>query len=512
MQISRIKILSVGFFPFLISQAVFAASVVESEFEMLLPRKFQQNLIEQSLAQMQNKELKFSWPIPNQNYNETDLKVDVTGISLDVTSGLEKPVLSEGGKQILLRSQNLQATLKAQSISIDQVIEREVGGVIGRFRVQAQCENVTLNLQPGKGSFAIRLTPVFSGSVVKAQVENVDITWTSDAWSMGNFNCTGTQGFDETLKKEVLQMVADPTIFDPYKGTLKDYVQKYLDTQAVDLSGTRTLPSVRSDIKILLRITGLESATTGLKIRGAISFEFARGGQQDSVFLSLSGNPLQQDISSGAILRLNESLIPRALEQAFLAPTFVRRVNSNDISAFRQLMRSRLLQILAWPELTKFSRSANFLFDIFTYKDLKLSGEDLKYHFSTRLNAQMYAPKRGQYVPFMAFDIPLSGGVDLSVADGKMTAKLTDPSLNLYFSWDEDYVRKYHACKRFARSQIQQRLRTALQKETQTSFNLPAIPLMNNLSLQIDQLRPSPENQDLLVYLKEPAQTQPALF
>lgn len=501
MQISRFRILPLFVISLLITRPVFAASLVESEFELLLPRQFQQNLIDQYWESLQKEEFKFSWNIPDQSYEAPDVNVDLAGLRLDISSRLEKPAIAPGGDTVILQSRELMANFHLNSISIDQYIEREIGGVIGRFRIQAKCEDVNVSLKPGQGVFRMSLTPVFSGSLVSARVNSVDLSWTPDGWSVGELKCTGAQGFDDIIRSEIQKLVGDPSLVEKYKGTLLEYVQNYVQGRSIDIATTRTLTAIRPDIQTTLRITGLVGATVNTILRGTVRVEFSKTEEQDRVFLKLSDLDFAATVSTGAVLRLPDEFLPSIAKEAFRAGTFIGRFSSKQLPGFETLMRSRIAQLLVWPELTKFSKSAEFLFDVRTTKDLSLKGKDLKYKVQTKLHAQMYAPKKGRYVRFMDFAIPLRSEVQLSVSDGKMSAKFGKVKLDLIHSWEDCYENKYCPYRRFAREKIGDRIEDSLEG-ARPSFALPPIPVTDTLSLRVQRVESSPEKNDLYIYLK----------
>ena len=195
MQIHRFRLLLLALICFFLSRVVFASSVVQTEFEMLLPRSFQQDLIEKEWDTLQKQEFKLNWALPDQTFDTPDVKVFMTGLKLDLNTRLQKPNIGGSGETVLLESRGLESNLFIQSVAIDQYIERDIGGVIGRFRVQAKCEGVNLHLKPGKATLTMQLSRVFDGAILRAQVDDANLTWTPDAWEITAMKCSGAEGF-----------------------------------------------------------------------------------------------------------------------------------------------------------------------------------------------------------------------------------------------------------------------------------------------------------------------------
>jgi hypothetical protein len=503
MQMNRIKFLLLITISFFISRAVNATSVVESEFEMLLPRQFQQNLIDTFWRNFESREFKFAWDIPDQSYQAPDTKVDLSGINLSIRSFLKKPSVDTGGDSVILESRGLSAALNIKSISIDQVIEREIGGVIGRFRVQAQCENVVLNMKPGAGVFRMTLKPVFRGSLIRAEVESVELSWRTDAWEIGSLNCTGAQGFDDVIREEVLKLTGNSAaLIEKYKSVLDKYVEDYVHAQSVDISESHTVASIRPDIKVSLRLTGLDGSRASSLLKGYLHVEFTKAQNRGMISLKLSNSSFSEVVTTGAILRIPEEFVTTVIKQAFVADSFIRRVSSEKIPGFSSLMQSRLTQFVVWPELTRYPKSTEFLFDVSTASNLALSGKDLLYSIQTGLTAQMYAPQGGQYVPFMDFDIPLKSNVRLSVDNGQVKTKFTQVNLDLIGTWEKSYLDRYGAYLRFSRGRIVTRVKQGLEG-AESTFKLPQIPVTSRLSFAVDSVKASPRTNDLYIYLTD---------
>ncbi len=502
MHINRFIILLIAFIYLLGVPVASASSNLETEFEMILPQAFQQNLIEQEWQALQKNELKMSWHIPDQVYDAPDVKVHLSGLLLDLKTKLKNPGQSQGAESITLESKDLQAELNIQAVTIDQYIEKEVGGVIGRFRIQARCEGIRLHMDTGKGSFAMKLSPSFEGSLVRAHVNDVSLSWTPDAWSLGDMKCTGAQGFDDIIKAEVLKLTGDSSIVDQQKDILRQNVQDYVNKYSIDLAQSRNLTSTRPDIKVSMRIR--EFAATekkALVVRGIIRAEFMKFKGSDNIYLKLSKQSSKDDSSTNARLRIPEEFVLIMAKQAFGANSWLQRVYSSQLPGFSSLMQSRFSQFFIWCELMSFPKSAEFLFDTYSQKNIEVAGENLNYQVRASLRAEMYAPKNGRYIPFMNFRAPFSSQVQLSVKQGNVLAKFSAVSFDLQEQWEPLYIERYHPSQAFARNKINTRLEKAMEGFA-TLYSLPRIPLTDKIFLQLEKVQKSTQTTDLVFYLK----------
>lgn len=495
--VKKFFVLSVLFFS---ACLVHANSVVQTEFEMLLPRSFQQNLIEKVWENLQRDEFHFNWSLPDQTYDTPDVKVLLSGLHLDVKTKLQRPQLGSEGESVLLESRGLEANLTLDSVSIDQYIEREIGGVIGRFRIQARCENVNLHMKPGKAVLTMKLSPVFDRSLLRAQVDDANLSWTPDAWEVGALNCTGAQGFDDIIKEEIAKMTGDASIVTSQKAKLMEFVREYVSSKSLDLSTPRNLVTSRPDIQVSLRVTNFSGTESNAVVRGLLRVVFTQTRSTEQVNLQLGTGGLGS--SQTPVLRIPESFVLAVAKQAYAGNSWVERVSSDEIPGFSTLMKSRLTQFFVWRELMNFSKSAKFLFDVYSPKNISVTGRQLSYDVKAPLYAKMYAPKSGKYVPFMNFTVPLESKVKLSLNNGKITSKFTNVALEINEQWDPDYVAKYNPSKKFASSKIESRILSAAEGKT-LSYTLPAIPVSDDISLILQRAQ-SIKDGDLLLYLTEP--------
>ncbi|HEY8270919.1 MAG TPA: hypothetical protein VIG33_08515 [Pseudobdellovibrionaceae bacterium] len=501
----QIRLFIVVFICFFSAVDVFANSVVETEFAMLLPRPFQQSLIEQEWQTLQKDEFKLDWGLPDQVYDTPDVKVFLTGLQLNLQTKLRKPNVNPEGESVILDSQDLAADLNIQAVAIDQYIEREIGGIIGRFHIQARCEGVQLHMKAGQGAFVMKLSPVFERGLVRAHVDDVSIAWTADAWNITDMKCTGAQGFDEVVKAEILKRTKDASIMEQQKTALIGSIQNYVNERSVDLSKPRNLTSTRSDIQISMRIDNFVGTEKNALAHGVFRVEFTKLSNQVKspkyVFLKLSKQSFEDSSSTDPLLRVPEEFVVTMTKQAFAASSWLRRMNSSQLPGFSSLMESRFKQFFVWRELTNFSQATEFLFDIYSPKNVAVSGKNLKYQVKAPLQSRMYAPKNGRYVPFMNFVVPFSSQVQLSVEQRKIFAKFTGVALSLQERWEPSYVERYAPSRTFDRTTIGQRIQSSAEGKA-TSYALPPIPLTETLNLQFQKVLQPARSSDVVFYLK----------
>ena len=443
----------------------------------------------------------FNWPIPDQSLSTNGVEVNLSGIQMDVATQLEKPTLVDDNTQLDVRSKDLSVRIRISRIFVDQIVERNVGGIIGRFRLKADCSNVEFNLIPGKGSFSLRVSPEVGSSLQGATVTDAKLDWGADSLTSSDITCTGVEGFEDLISAEVKRVAANSdTFFAPQKPQLISYLNGTLSSYNFDIGEKRQLMISRPDIQVWMRVDDFkDQGADGAKVKGLLFVEFAKGTTKEAQVLRLE----DVDLSgvNTALLRLPPDFMKVMVKEGFAANTWVEKVMSNKLPGFSTLMSSRFSQFFVWPELMRYSRSAQFLFEIYSNKDIEVSGgKDLVYGLNSTLLSRMNAPRGGKQVPFMNFVVPFKSQVKLSVKSGVVNARLTSPQMSLQYSWDRDYLNRYGKYREFSSSTIRSRILSALGGQNLT-MKLPVIPLLEGLNLQVKSLEAPAQGKSVRVIL-----------
>lgn len=494
------KGLSAGLVAFFISSHAFSISQINSEFEMILPRQFQQNMIDKKWESFVNKEFQGNWQFSDQEIVSQEVPVKIKQISLKVKTHLQKPSLGQSQSVLELTSKDLQAQLNIGEISVDHVVEREVGGIIGRFRVQALCKNVVLDLAPGKGSFSVVVAPSVENTRAGTEVHAVNLSWLPGSWTSQNISCSGVQGFADLIKNEIYKIANDSARFvEPQKELIKKYVQDSLQNVQVDFSQPRQLIVARPDLSVVMLVDEYKDlGVDGARVRGKFEIQFLKAADQSLKVLTLDANAKEVK-SSFASLRLPNNFVKEVMRRAYSANSWLHKTTSDKIPGFATLMNSRFSQFFVWPELMNFSKSAQFRFDVYSNKDVDLQGDGLIYQMKGNFLAKMQAPKGNSYVPFMNFTLPLTSKVQLKVDNGKAQATFVNPVLGLTPQWDSSYMSRYNPSTRFSSGTIRDRIVGAMWGTTVT-VDVPAIPISSDLTLAIKKVL-APAGQDIVLQL-----------
>ncbi|WP_374080406.1 hypothetical protein [Bdellovibrio bacteriovorus] len=447
-----------------------------------------------------NKEFQGNWQFPDQEITSQEIPVKLKRLSLKIKTNLQKPALGNGQTVLELTSKNMQAELHMGEVSVDHIVEREMGGIVGRFRIQALCKNVVLTLAPGQGSFSVVVAPSVDSSRAGTEVQSVNLSWAPGSWTSQGIQCEGVQGFADILKEEINKIANDSARFvGPQKELIKKYVQDYVQNVQIDFSEPRQLIVARPDLSVVMRVEEFKDlGADGARVKGRFEIQFLRSPDQETKILTLDPNT-ETVKSEQARLRLPVNFVKEVMKRAYSANAWLHQVTSDKVPGFSTLMNSRFSQLFVWPELRNFSKSAKFRFDVYSHKDIDIQGSGLTYQMKSTLLSKMHAPKGGNYVPFMNFTMPLTSKVQLKVENGKAQATFVNPILGLTPQWDSTYVNKYGPNRRFSSGTIRDRIVGGLWGKTVT-VAVPAIPLSEDLTLKIKKVI-APANQDIVLQL-----------
>lgn len=499
--LKKTKGLSAALLTFFISSHAFSVSQINSEFEMLLPRQFQQILIDKKWETLMNREFQGNWQFPNQQTTSQEVPVKINNISLKIKSYLQKPSLDSGKELLRLTSKNLQAEINIGDVSVDHVIERVVGGIIGRFRIQASCKNVVLSLAPGKGSFAMLLSPAVESSSAATNLESFSLSWLPGSWVPQVLQCEGAQGFTDLIKTEITKLTNDSAKFiEPQKDLIRKYIEASLENIRVDFSQSKNIIVSRPDIQVLMKIDELKDlGQNGASLRGVLQIDFLKSSDKIIKNLSLVDN-LRANQTGQTSLILPKDFIKEVASASYAANSWLHRVGSEKMPGFSTLMNSRFYQLFIWPDLRNYSTSTKFMFDVYSNKDISIQGQGLVYQIKATFNSLMHAPRGGKYIPFMNFGIPFNSKMQMKVENEKASVTFVNPIMGLTYQWDSSYVKKYYPSRKFDADTIRDRIVGDLWGKTMT-FSIPRIPVTDELSFKVMKASVPSGGQDIVLQL-----------
>ena len=374
----------------------------------------------------------------------------VRGISGEVQYRLKmaRPKIVLGAEQAVL-SESLSANITIDNVFVDSIVERVVDGVLLRIRIQGSCSNIPVRLVPGKA----RLLATLKASVGSDGLPQVSIPWMDfqsedDAWIIGEFSCTGFQGFKEKVQTGLKKHLSrGETVIPGVKAMIDQRLANLLAEFQAWFMAPRELSTGVDNMRVTLYPTSIgQISSTGFQLRGIIDFVFASQDVNEIYHLP----PLR---TVGTLPNytavMPEELIGALNGMAYKTGNLYMRLRGQEMAGFRSFMNNSFAKLFVWPQMNRYSASADFLFDALAEDLPRLTAirDDGKGSLTGQISGQLsvltWAPKTGGHEKMITFRTPISGTYKLSIsrANSELKFVFTSLGMNLTAKWDPDYVK-----------------------------------------------------------------------
>ena len=192
----------------------------------------------------------------------------------------------------------------------------------------------------------------------------------------------------------------------------------------------------------------------------------------------------------------SETQVPvSSLNSFIMATLFSKAYKSSwaakDFKPFHDFMQDRRAQGYAFPDLQKYAKDANFIFQSAAFsapvlKNLRASQEPgvLAGEFSMPATIQMLAPRAElqKHVPYVQFEGMVKGTMLFKVVDGKLAVQLKNAIVQMKSAWNKTYVATYKPNTTIKDGLIADQLAKSLANGTYTAA-LPYWQWQNNQRL-----------------------------
>lgn len=375
-------------------------------------------------------------------------------------------------------------------ISTDAVIDRIVGGVHVQIYLKGHCENVVIkgsesalfssrvNLKAGENG----LEPVL-GTVVVNQLPQ---------WAIDMGQCHGPLGYDKALVAEVNKILSN-----------KDEVQKIISAPLANklqvLAAqwmTKVLGAqdfaINPQVKVQLTPEALDVVgKSAMVLRGTATAQLQSSEQgvvavDDAGFLAKSANA--QETGFYISQKWLQKSIGKAQELGLLRYSF----KSSSVEALKSLFSSRLYQFFLWPDLMRFARNVEFLFNL-KVKSLEkmsylyMSGGALWYDLHAKGSVDTKAPEKKGYTHYGDFQATLKTRVWVKLHKGVAVVGSYQPSFGLDFIWDKLYLKLFNPSQGISASYFARKIQSVI-KDERHSFALPALQVSDTVKMRAEVL------------------------
>lgn len=326
------------------------------------------------------------------------------------------------------------------SVSVDQIIERNVGGVVVRVHLAADCGPIIIDQTNAAADAAFNLS-WSTGSPV-ATLSKLDLRWAPGSWTFNEFTCQGPSGLDALVREGLATYLRDPAELKPFvEQYIASNLQTNIDATLARLRDPFVIDSGSRE-KITLTVGALAPASTGviadltLRTDSKVTPRPALPVPSSSVLRTLSSS--QPALIGG--VDVIQFIVNRKL--AAQAPYY--RINLQDVPAFHKLMHNRIAQLFAWQDLWHYGENAPFYLNVFNPGSLtlkKAGSSSLSSTIPMKANIQSYrGDKWWVYVVTAGTAVTT---VDLAVSRGTLSYKTNIDSLKISSQYGAAYAKRY---------------------------------------------------------------------
>lgn len=352
--------------------------------------------------------------------NLSELTPKLQGVNIDIQGELENLSFSSSG---ISASQSFHANIQVHQILIDQVIVREINGNQISIHLKATCSPLSINI-PTINTFA-RTIFVKEASYWQPELTEVGLSIPEASWNLSPVTCSGIGGVGEEIAATLNAVLKDPSSFLPIIKSIL----------AVELK-----KEFQEAWSKLLLATGSEMAITEMEKPGNSGFlVFAELNIKNNKKVSLPAPDMSLLSETTPQLIFSEQGFEALLEDKFMdmAP---QKFDLQEVDAFSSLMKSRMKQYFAWPDLRRFPSSTPFLLSTFTHQSqLKLKSKS-NGSWQANLNANgVLETIIGQApIDYIHFGIGVATELSIKVSDGKL--KLASGASQLELAWSYGFL------------------------------------------------------------------------
>ena len=298
-------------------------------------------------------------------YQGETIEWNLTGGTVAAKVNVDRAEINASSANVSIKSAQIQIIL--DQINVDQVIERNIGGVVVRVHLTASCGPITL-MQPNatsSASFALNWQAGAPDAVLSA----LDLNWAPQSWMFNDFTCTGPSGLDTLVHDGIQNYLRDPADFKPY---IVDYIASNLKTEIDSVIAKIRTPFMAGTGTSAITVAVGDLAPVSTGVIGDLSLK------TDSKSVSLPAAPLPSSTVLTTLSKSQPTLVGDISVIEFLVAARLNsqgssfRVDLQSVPAFHSLMQSRFKQFFAWADLLHYAKNAPFYLNLTNPRKLEL--------------------------------------------------------------------------------------------------------------------------------------------
>lgn len=475
--------------------------IVESDYILRLDNGDLQQRSLSALAGL-GKELQFSM---NSFVTGTQPPVQINNIQIQLAPA--DIHYQADGLGILFQASQLRAAVTVGEIKVDQVVEKDLGGVIARIQVSATCRGVQLQFADPSAVASARFLLDVVDEELRLKVEAAQVQMGTPSLNVSSLSCEGAQGFDELIRAELVKAVGDTKAFQDFIH--EQYLQRLQKTAADFHYNWHEPKKAFADEKLQAWIYPqsihfvpglnawfnqgrLQMIPTGATQRSTQVFHFAK----PELVLTAQEQP--------TALLLPENFVLEVIGQYFNQSSFVIIKKSTDIPAFQSLMGSFFAKLFLWPDLLFFKKSTDFLFigDLSTEPVLSWPAKGLRLQVALPLRVDMRYAMNSKYLPFVRFNVPTTATMPISVVGDQILLQGQNVTMDLDYEYDPQYCESQNnACGSISKKTLKKSLQD-FAGHLSSQIPLPQMEIFSGVVVKSQGLQRDPAMGAVIFSLK----------
>lgn len=381
-------------------------------------------------------------------------------------------------------------SLHVGKISTDSVIDRIVGGIHVQIFLKGQCENVVIkSLDIATLTTGVRFQLGSHG--IEPVMGSLDLS-TLPQWQIDMGKCQGPLGYDKALLAEIKNILSNKTevqkiISNPIKSKVQSVVaglnSKVFAPQEMPIAGVATVRIVPQSLEL--------ASPSAFIMKGTATAIF-KSPTQENIAIDDVAFLTKSKTASTTGFYLSQKWIHQSIAKAQNLGLIGYSFKSSAVESLKSLFSSRLYQFFLWPDLMRFSKSAEFLFDfkvtaLERLSFLYTSGDALWYDVQAKGKVKTQAPEKKGYVHYGDFSASLKSRVWVKLHKGIAVIGGYQPSFGLGFIWDSLYLKLFRPTQGISSSYFARKIESTLKDERYT-LTLPSLDVSEDVKMRAEML------------------------
>lgn len=415
-----------------------------------------------------------------------EIPVNLSNIQVEIDTVLRN--VGSSHRSTLWHADQMVAQITVSGFIVEKYVEQWISGVKARVHLRAECAPFQL-LQE---SAQMQMAWIWSsqGTRLQAQLGSLELHWPKNSWKVGAIQCQGPRGFADVVQEEIKKKLENPESLIP---ELKAQMEAHFNRKMEDsLAQYRKPQWLFSDFQtaLVMEMTGVEAAVDkGLVFKGLIHVQRpqAQGVQHREEVVALN---VERSLE-GVETQYPALIFPGQAVESLIGDMAENRIalyKLNQFSDFNRLLRSRFLQFFIWPDLMKYSKSAQF--DVTS----RVSGRPtLQYTINQKIWIQgyvdswIYSQRDNRMWRYIDIRTAFSAWVYPNVEKGHLHFSLSNQNMKSSARMASEYVSRFRPSTHIGVSTIESSLKKAPFFQG-FSLELPSLEMPNGKKFKAQRI------------------------